>query len=108
MARATSLPSKPPDLVTVNTAVQSTAECEIKLTVDDHFRLPEFPVTSLPRWLLTSTYYDSSQYDLASVPSPSRTAAACACHNLAGLAHGRACARTMSLLQTSHPATCRW
>jgi CHAD domain-containing protein len=58
-------PSKPPNPVTVNPAVKSTVEREIKLAVDDHFRLPELPGTPLPRRLLTSTYYDSSQYNLA-------------------------------------------
>jgi CHAD domain-containing protein len=58
-------PSKPPNPVTVNPAVKSTVEREIKLAVDDHFRLPELPGTPLPRRLLTSTYYDTSQYDLA-------------------------------------------
>ena len=58
-------PSKPPDPVTVNPAVKSTVEREIKLAVDDHFRLPPLAGTPLPRRLLTSTYYDTSQYDLA-------------------------------------------
>ena len=58
-------PSKPPDPVTVNPAVKSTVEREIKLAVDDHFRLPSLPGIPLPRRLLTSTYYDTSQYDLA-------------------------------------------
>jgi CHAD domain-containing protein len=65
MARANKPPSKPPDPVTVNPAVQSTVEREIKLAVDDHFRLPPLPGTPLPRRLLTSTYYDTAQYDLA-------------------------------------------
>jgi CHAD domain-containing protein len=65
MARANKPPSKPPDSLAVNPAVQSTVECEIKLAVDNHFRLPELPGTPLPRRLLTSTYYDTSQYDLA-------------------------------------------
>jgi len=65
MARANKPPSKPPNPVTVNPTVQSTVEREIKLAVDDHFRLPELPGTPLPRRLLTSTYYDSSQYNLA-------------------------------------------
>lgn len=65
MARAHKPPSKSPDPVAVNLAVQSTVEREIKLTVDDHFRLPGLPGTPLPRRLLTSTYYDTSQYDLA-------------------------------------------
>ena len=65
MAHANKPPSKPPDPVTVNPAVQSLVEREIKLAVDDCFRLPELPGTPLPRHLLTSTYYDTSQYDLA-------------------------------------------
>ena len=65
MARANKPPSKPPDPVVVNPAVQSTVEREIKLAIDDHFRLPELPGTPLPRRLLTSTYYDSAQYHLA-------------------------------------------
>jgi CHAD domain-containing protein len=40
-------------------------EREIKLAVGDHFRLPKLPGTPLPRRLLTSTYFDTSQYDLA-------------------------------------------
>ena len=40
-------------------------EREIKLSVDDHFRLPKLTGIPLPRRLLTSTYYDTSQYDLA-------------------------------------------
>jgi CHAD domain-containing protein len=65
MARANNPPSKPPDPVVVNPTVKSTVEREIKLAVDDHFRLPELPGTPLPRRLLTSTYYDTPQYDLA-------------------------------------------
>ena len=65
MARANKPPSKPPDPVAVNPVVKSTVEREIKLAVDDHFRLPELPGTPLPRHLLTSTYYDTSQYNLA-------------------------------------------
>jgi CHAD domain-containing protein len=45
--------------------VQSTVEREIKLAVGDHFRLPELPGAPIPRRRLTSTYYDTSQYDLA-------------------------------------------
>jgi CHAD domain-containing protein len=65
MALANKPPSKPPDSVAVSQAVKSTVECEIKLAVDDHFRLPSLPGLPLPRHLLTSTYYDTSQYDLA-------------------------------------------
>jgi CHAD domain-containing protein len=65
MARANKPPSKPPDPAAINPAVKSTVECEIKLAVDDHFRLPSLPGVPLPRRLLTSTYYDTAQYDLA-------------------------------------------
>jgi hypothetical protein len=65
MARANKPPSKPPDPVAVTPAVKSTVEREIKLAVDDHFRLPPLPGIPLPRRLLTSTYFDTSQYDLA-------------------------------------------
>ncbi|MEK6763670.1 MAG: CYTH and CHAD domain-containing protein [Nitrospirota bacterium] len=65
MARANSPPSKPPDHPTVNPTVQSMVEREIKLSVDDHFRLPKLTGIPLPRRLLTSTYYDTFQYDLA-------------------------------------------
>src|SRR6185295_13909283 len=65
MAHANKAPSKPLDPVAVSQAVKSTVECEIKLAVDDHFRLPSLPGVPLPRRLLTSTYYDTSQYDLA-------------------------------------------
>lgn len=51
--------------VSAGPTVRSTVEREIKLAVDDHFRLPELPGTLIPRRLLTSTYYDTSQYDLA-------------------------------------------
>ena len=56
---------KPPEPVAVNPAVKSTVEREIKLAVDDHFHLPFLPGVPLPRRLLTSTYFDTSQYDLA-------------------------------------------
>ncbi|MBI3808324.1 MAG: CYTH and CHAD domain-containing protein [Nitrospirae bacterium] len=65
MARADRSSSKPPDPVAVNSSVRSTVEREIKLAVGDHFRLPKLPGTPLPRLRLTSTYYDTSQYDLA-------------------------------------------
>jgi inorganic triphosphatase YgiF len=65
MARANKPPSKPPDPATVIPAVQSKVEREIKLAIDSHFRLPALPSIPLPRRLLTSTYYDTSQYDLA-------------------------------------------
>ncbi len=65
MARPNNPPSNPPDHPTVNQTVQSMVEREIKLSVDDHFRLPKLPGIPLPRRLLTSTYYDTAQYDLA-------------------------------------------
>jgi CHAD domain-containing protein len=65
MARADKPPSKPPDPVTGNPTVTSTVERELKLAVDDRFRLPELLGTPIPRRLQTSTYYDTSQYDLA-------------------------------------------
>ena len=65
MVHANKPPSKPPGPIAVNPTIQSTVEREIKLAVGDHFRLPELPGTPLPRHRLTSTYYDTSQYDLA-------------------------------------------
>jgi len=65
MVRADKPLSKPADPVTVNPAVRSMVEREIKLSIDNRFRLPKLPGTPLPRRLLTSTYYDTSQYDLA-------------------------------------------
>ncbi|MGH7146900.1 MAG: CHAD domain-containing protein [Nitrospiraceae bacterium] len=65
MARANKPPSKPPNSVAINPAVTSTVEREIKLAIDPSFRLPLLPGVPLPRRLLTSTYYDTSQYDLA-------------------------------------------
>ena len=65
MARLGMPPSKPPGPATFSPAVQSTVEREIKLAVDDRFRLPKLPGTLLPRRRLTSTYYDTPQYDLA-------------------------------------------
>jgi CHAD domain-containing protein len=67
MVRAIQPPLKPPDPVTVIPTVQLTVEREIKLAIGDRFRLPELPGTPLPRRRLTSTYYDTSQYDLAHV-----------------------------------------
>ena len=46
-------------------AVSSKLEHEIKLAIDPGFRLPPLPGTPLPRRLLTSTYFDTSQFDLA-------------------------------------------
>ena len=65
MVRAGKPSLKLPDPVAINQAVRSTIEREIKLTVDDRFRLPAFPGTPIPRRLLISTYYDTPQYDLA-------------------------------------------
>ena len=65
MAHADKPPSKQPASNAVSPVVQSTVEREIKLAVDDHFRLPTLPGTPIPRRRLTSTYYDTSQYDLA-------------------------------------------
>ena len=65
MARANKPLSKPPDPIAVNPTVKSMVEREIKLSIDDRFRLPDLPGTPIPRRLLTSTYYDTSQYDLA-------------------------------------------
>src|SRR5207247_3733335 len=45
--------------------LKTTDEFEIKLAVNDPFRLPSPPRLPLPRHLVTSTYYDTSQYDLA-------------------------------------------
>ena len=65
MARADKPPSKRPDPVTGNMTITSKVEREIKLTIDDHFHLPKLPGTPIPRRLLTSVYFDTSQYDLA-------------------------------------------
>lgn len=65
MARADQPRSQASDSVTLKPAVTSTVEREIKLAIDDHFRLPPLPGIPLPRRLLISTYYDTSQYDLA-------------------------------------------
>ncbi len=46
-------------------SISSHAEREIKLTIDDDFRLPRLSGTPLPRRLLTSTYYDTVAHDLA-------------------------------------------
>ena len=65
MARANKPPSKPLSSPTTTPTVQSKVEREIKLAVGDRFRLPKLPGTPIPRRRLTSTYYDTSQYDLA-------------------------------------------
>ena len=45
--------------------LSSTVEHEIKLAINPGFRLPSLPGIPIPRHLLTSTYYDTSEYDLA-------------------------------------------
>ena len=65
MARANKPPSKLPDPVALIPTVKSAVEREIKLTIDPGFRLPPLPGIPLPRHLLTSTYYDTSQFELA-------------------------------------------
>ena len=65
MARANKPSSKAPDIAAGSPVVKSTVEREIKLAVDDHFYLPHLPGIPLPRRLLTSTYYDTFQCDLA-------------------------------------------
>lgn len=45
--------------------LSSTIEREIKLAIEPGFRLPPLPGIPLTRRLLTSTYYDTPQYDLA-------------------------------------------
>jgi CHAD domain-containing protein len=65
MVRADKHPLKQAIPVAGNPTVTSTVERETKLAIDDHFRLPELPGTPIPRRLLTSTYYDTAQYDLA-------------------------------------------
>jgi CHAD domain-containing protein len=65
MVHVNTPPLKPLDPVAGHPTVTSKVEREIKLAVDDHFRLPKLPGTPIPRRLLTSTYFDTSQYDLA-------------------------------------------
>ena len=65
MARANKPPSKPPDPIALIPTVKSAVEREIKLAIDPDFRLPPLSGIPLPRHLVTSTYYDTSQYDLA-------------------------------------------
>src|SRR4030095_15800030 len=43
---------------------KSAIEQETKLKVDEHFRLPDLGGKPLPRRVLTSTYYDTSNYRL--------------------------------------------
>jgi CHAD domain-containing protein len=49
----------------VPATVKSVIEQETKLSVDRRFRLPEMEGERLPRRVLTSTYYDTSNYVLA-------------------------------------------
>lgn len=65
MAHSANLAVTQPQAAPLTVAVQSTVEREIKLAVDDQFRLPDLPGTPLPRRLLTSTYYDTAGYHLA-------------------------------------------
>lgn len=65
MARTDKPSLKQPDPVAGNPTVTSTIEREIKLAIDDHFRLPKLPGTPIPRHLLTSTYFDTTRHDLA-------------------------------------------
>jgi CHAD domain-containing protein len=65
MARADKPSLKSPGPVVAHPTVTSTVERETKLAIDDHFRLPKLPGTPLPRRLLTSTYFDTAQCDLA-------------------------------------------
>ncbi|CUS34067.1 hypothetical protein COMA1_11499 [Candidatus Nitrospira nitrosa] len=45
--------------------ISSHAEHELKLAIDDDFRLLRLPGMPLPRRLLLSTYYDTEFYDLS-------------------------------------------
>ena len=45
--------------------ISAHTERELKLSIDDEFRLPRLPGTPLPRRQLISTYYDTAAYDLA-------------------------------------------
>ena len=56
--------SRPP-IRTHSPVLSSTVEREIKLAIDPDFHLPPLPGVTLPRRLLTSTYYDTSQFELA-------------------------------------------
>ncbi|MDR4465361.1 MAG: CYTH and CHAD domain-containing protein [Nitrospira sp.] len=48
-----------------SSTISAHPERELKLSIDDNFRLPRLPGTPLPRRLLISTYYDTAAYDLA-------------------------------------------
>jgi CHAD domain-containing protein len=45
--------------------ISSQVERELKLAIENDFRLPRLPGTPLPRRLLVSTYYDTVAHDLA-------------------------------------------
>ena len=54
-----------PHVTTAQVTITSAIERETKLSVDRSYRLPELRGERLPRRVLTSTYYDTSNYDLA-------------------------------------------
>jgi CHAD domain-containing protein len=54
-----------PHVTTAQATITSAIERETKLSVDRSFRLPELDGERLSRRVLTSTYYDTSNYDLA-------------------------------------------
>jgi CHAD domain-containing protein len=56
-----------PRVTTAQATITAAIERETKLSMDRGFRLPELKGERLPRRLLTSTYYDTSNYDLARV-----------------------------------------
>lgn len=64
MARSAVLAQTQPQASSPNVTVRSAVEHELKLTIDDSFRLPHPLGTPLPRRLLTSIYYDTAGYDL--------------------------------------------
>ena len=64
MTRSTNLASIEPQTTALR-VVRSAAGREVRLGIDDHFRLPRLSGTLLPRRLLTTTYYDTAQYHLA-------------------------------------------
>ncbi|HXZ25710.1 MAG TPA: CYTH domain-containing protein, partial [Nitrospiria bacterium] len=47
------------------TGLRASIERETKLSVDSTFRLPKLPSRTLPKRVLTSTYYDARDYRLA-------------------------------------------
>jgi CHAD domain-containing protein len=54
-----------PHVTTAQLTITSAIERETKLSVDRSFRLPQLKGERLSRRVLTSTYYDTSNYDLA-------------------------------------------